>query len=137
MAKLNPYLNFNKNCSEAMRFYQECLGGELVLQKVSEMPEMAKQMPPELKDNILHATLTSGDMVIMASDMNRSTPIEGNTFGICINCTSEAELNKFFSTLSAGGKVSQPPGDMPWGAKFADLTDKFGKNWMLNYYKNT
>ncbi len=40
MAKLNPYMNFdNMQCREAMNFYKDCLGGELVIQKVSEMPE--------------------------------------------------------------------------------------------------
>ena len=46
MAQLNPYLNFNNNCREAMSFYKDCLGGELVLQTVGEMPAMAAQMPP-------------------------------------------------------------------------------------------
>jgi len=135
MAKLNPYLNFDNNCREAMTFYHECLGGELQLQKVSEMPAMAAQMPPHMKDQILHSTLTSGDMVIMASDMNRSKPLEGNTFSICINCSSEEELNTFFSKLSAGGKVNQPAGMMPWGDLYGDLTDKYGKTWSLNYHK--
>ena len=46
MAQLNPYLNFDRNCREAMNFYKDCLGGELFLQTVGEMPEMAAQMPP-------------------------------------------------------------------------------------------
>ena len=47
MAQLNPYLNFPGNCRLAMEFYRECLGGELFLQTVGEMPEMAVQMPPD------------------------------------------------------------------------------------------
>ena len=60
MGKLNPYLNFDNNCREAMNFYKDCIGGELVFQKVSESPLMAAQMPPEFKDHILHSSLTSG-----------------------------------------------------------------------------
>ena len=135
MAQLNPYLNFNNNCREAMNFYKDCLGGELTLQTVGEMPAMAAQMPAHLKDSILHSTLKSGEIVIMASDLNREKPLEGNTFSLCINCSSEDELNTFFSKLSAGGKVVQPLGDMPWGAKYGEITDKFGKNWMFNFQK--
>lgn len=133
MAKLNPYLNFdNMQCREAMNFYKDALGGDLTIQKVSEMPEMAAMMPPEFKDHVMHSTLTSGDMVIMASDLNRSNPVQGNMGSIVINCDSEAQLNDFFSKLSAGGKVTQPIADMPWGAKYAEVTDKFGKDWAFN-----
>ena len=44
MAKLNPYLNFNNQCREAMNFYKECLGGELFFQTVGELPAMAAKM---------------------------------------------------------------------------------------------
>ena len=95
MAQLNPYLNFDNNCREAMNFYKDCLGGELFLQTVSELPAMAAQMPPQMKDSILPSSLTSGDIIIMASDLNREKRIEGNTVHLCINCTSEDELLSF------------------------------------------
>jgi|SRR5687767_6788304 PhnB protein len=136
MAQLNPYLNFDNNCREAMNFYKDCLGGELTLQTVGEMPAMAAQMPPQMKDNILHSTLTSGDIVIMASDLNREKQIEGNTVHLCVNCNSENELNSFFSKLSAGGKVTEPLADMPWGGMYGSLTDQYGKHWIFNFQKN-
>ena len=136
MAQLNPYLSFpNNNCREAMNFYKDCLGGELSLQTVGDMPAMAAQMPANMKDSILHSTLKSGGITIMASDLSRETALEGNTFSLCINCDTEAELNTFFSKLSAGGKVIQPVGDMPWGALYGELTDKYGKTWMFNFQK--
>ncbi|MHA4806812.1 VOC family protein [Flavitalea flava] len=136
MAQLNPYLNFDNNCREAMNFYKDCLGGDLVLQTVGESPEMAAHMPPEMKDSILHSTLTSGDMIIMASDMSREKRIEGNTFHLCIICQNEDELNSFFSKLSSGGKITDPLADMPWGGRYGALTDKYGKHWVFNYQKS-
>lgn len=135
MAQLNPYLNFNNNCREAMTFYKDCLGGELSLQTVEELPEMAAQMPPEMKKSIMHSVLTSGDIVIMASDLNREKPVDGNTVHLCIQCKTENELNAFFSKLSSGGKVTEPISDMPWGAKYGSLIDKFGKYWLFNFSK--
>ena len=135
MAQLNPYLNFENNCREAMNFYKDCFGGELVLQTVAEMPEMASQMPPQMKDKILHSTLTSGDMVIMASDLNREKPLDGNTVHLCVNCTNEDELNSFFSKLSEGGKITEPLADMPWGGRYGSLTDKYNKHWVFNFQK--
>lgn len=135
MAQLNPYLNFDNNCREAMNFYKDCLGGELVLQTVGESPAMAAQMPPQMKDRILHSSLTSGDILVMASDMNREKRVEGNTVHLCINCSSENELNAFFSKLSEDGKITEPIADMPWGAMFGTLTDKYGKHWIFNFQK--
>lgn len=136
MPQLNPYLNFDKNCREAMSFYKDCLGGELFLQTVAEMPEMAAQMPAEWKGTILHSSLTSGDLVIMGSDMTREKRIEGNTVRLCIHCNSEQELNTYFSNLSAGGNITEPLADMPWGAKYGAVTDKYGKHWIFNFQKS-
>ena len=135
MAKLNPYLNFDNNCREAMNFYKDCIGGELVFQKVSESPMMAARMPQGFKDHILHSSLTSGDIVIMASDLSRTKRVEGNTVHLCVNCNSEEELNSFFSKLSEGGQITDPLVDMPWGAKYGALTDKYGKQWIFNFQK--
>jgi len=133
MAKLNPYLNFDNQCREAMNFYKECLGGELFLQTVGELPAMAAQMPPGMKNSILHSSLTSGDMVIMGSDLNSEKPQEGNTVYLCINCDTEDELNTFFTKLGEGGKITEPLADMPWGGRYGSLTDRFGKYWLFNF----
>ena len=135
MAHLNPYLNFDNNCREAMNFYKDCLGGELQFQTVGESPAMAAQMPPQMKDCILHSSLRSGDLMFMASDLNRNERLEGNTVQLCINCDSEDQLNSFFSKLAEGGSVTDPVADMPWGATFGSLTDKYGKHWIFNFQK--
>ena len=135
MPQLNPYLSFEGNCREAMNFYKECLGGELTIQTVGEMPEMAAHMPPEMRDHILHSTLVSGGIVIMGSDLNREKHLEGNTVHLCINCDSETEQDKFFNGLSKGGTITEELSDMPWGGRYGALTDKFGKYWIFNYQK--
>lgn len=119
-----------------MNFYRDCLGGELVLQKVKEMPEMAAKMPPELGEAILHSSLTNGDIVIMASDLHMGKRLEGNTIQLCINCDSDAQLNSFFSKMMVGGTVIEPVADMPWGGRYGALTDKYGKMWVFNFQKS-
>ena len=136
MARINPYLNFNDNCREAMNFYKDCLGGELTIMTAGESP-MAGQMPPSMKDSIFHASLKIGDNMLMGSDMRRKQLTDGDTVSLCLNCTSEDEQSKFFKNLSAGGTINEPPGEMPGGAKIGNLTDKFGKLWMLYFDKNS
>lgn len=134
MTQINAYLNFNGSAREAMTFYKECLGGELVLQKIAESP-MAAQMPSEMGPKILHSSLTNAGLVLMASDCMGAATVAGNNVALCINCSSEEEINSFFKNLAAGGKVNEPLQQSFWGATFGSLTDKFGIHWMLNYTK--
>ncbi|MBI4836059.1 MAG: VOC family protein [Candidatus Abawacabacteria bacterium] len=135
MTQLNPYLAFAGNCRAAMNFYKECLGGELIIQTVGESP-MDQQMPGMTSNNVMHASLTKDSLILLASDMMGSEKaVQGNTISLCLNCSSEEEINTFFKNLSAGGTVTQPLTEAFWGATFGMLTDKFGFNWMLNYMK--
>ncbi|MFZ6009492.1 MAG: VOC family protein [Bacteroidota bacterium] len=134
MAKLNPYLNFNGKCREAMTFYQKCLGGELVLQKVSESP-MAAQLPANAGNHILHSSLTNNNIVLMGSDMMGDGLVKGNEIGLCLNCNDEEEIKTTFTKLSKGGNVKTPLHQTFWGATYGELTDKFGISWMFNYAK--
>jgi PhnB protein len=135
MTQLNPYLRFNGNCREAMTFYKECLGGELAVQTVGESP-LAGQMPPEAKQNVMHASLTKGDLVLLASDtMAPGDIIKGTSISLSLNCSSEEEIRTYFSNLSVGGKITYPLHVEFWGAIFGILTDKYGNEWYLNYDK--
>ena len=136
MTQINAYLHFDGNCREAMTFYKGCLGGELVLQIVEDSP-IADQMPQEARQDILHSTLTTGGFVLMASDMMPAPRVRGNSVSLCIACSSEEELSRFFSSLSSGGNVTCPVGKQFWGATFGALTDQYGVNWLLNYDKDS
>jgi PhnB protein len=63
--QINPYLNFNGNCAEAMRFYAEVLGGkDLRLMTFRDSP-MADEIAAGEKDMVIHARFTVGDFTIM------------------------------------------------------------------------
>jgi PhnB protein len=68
MAQIKSYLTFAGNCSDAMHFYKECLGGELMLQTIGSSP-LADKMPAHMKEYILHSTLTRDAFILMGSDM--------------------------------------------------------------------
>jgi len=129
MPTLTPYLTFTGNCREAMTFYKECLGGELSLLVVGESP-LVDQMPPQYKDQILHSSLKTNDLEIMASDMQPEKHIEGNAVHICLTFKTEEDTRDMYDKLSAGGKARQPIHEMFFGLIGA-LTDKFGKLWMV------
>ncbi len=129
-------MTFNGNCREAMTFYKECLGGELMVQAISETP-MADKLPPEMADCILHSTLTQDGFTLMASDMVGDMGlIRGNNVSLMLNCSSEEEIRAAYKNLSMGGQTTHQLEDTFWGALFGDLTDKFGNQWLLHFEKN-
>jgi len=135
MTQINAYLTLNGNCREAMTFYKECLGGELTMQAVEDSP-IASQMPAHTLKQILHASLVKEGLVIMASEMAREKPVNGNTISLCLQCSSEEEIQTYFTKLSSGGKIIDSLKEQFWGAKYGELKDKFGIIWLLNYDKN-
>lgn len=133
MTQINSYLTFNGNCREAMTFYKACLGGALSFQTVGESP-LSAQMPERMKNCMLHATLTKDALVLMGTDMvGEQGLIRGNSVSLALNCSSEAEIKRYYTRLSAGGIADHPLEESFWGALFGDLTDKFGNHWVLNY----
>jgi PhnB protein len=133
MTQINAYLIFKGNCREAMIFYHDCLGGELLLQTVAESP-LAEQMPLKLQNLIIHGSLTNGTLVLMGADkMDKSRYVKGNTVSLMLNCRSEEEIRTYFTRLSTDGEITHPLEDTFWGALFGGLIDKFGTRWLLNF----
>ena len=85
----------------------------------------------------MHSSLTNGGFVLMASDnlMSAEKLMIGNDVTLSLNCSSDAEINDYFSKLSEGGIVEMPLMTQFWGATFGMLKDKYGKSWMLNFDK--
>lgn len=137
MTRINSYLTFSGNCREAMNFYKQCLGGELSFQTIGESP-LSEKMPAQMKNSILHATLSNKNLVLMASDMvSEQGLVKGNAVSLMLNCSSEAEARQTYDKLAEGGKRTHPLENTFWGALFGDLTDKFGNTWLLHYDRAT
>ena len=132
MSTLVPYLNFEGNCKEAMKFYKDCLDAQLEIQTVEQSP-MADQMPPEMKDFVLHARLEKGNMILMASDAKDKNMTRGDMLTLMVQCDTEEEIKVYFANLSAGGKVNMPLAKQFWGATYGQVTDRYGVLWAFNY----
>ena len=133
MKEMVTYLNFDGNARDAMQFYARCLQAELLLMPFSEANVDA---PPEAQDRTMHAKLTKGSCVLMASDIMPGMPFQrGNNFYICLNCESLEETERVFAALGEKGKVTMPLQDTFWGARFGLITDQFDVNWMFNFEK--
>ena len=137
MATINPYLNFNGSTEVAFNFYKSVFGGEFAaLMRFKDTPEAGKITENE-KDKIMHIALPIGQgNTLMASDVQESMGhnlTSGNNFYLSISADSEADADRIFKGLSAGGKVTMPLEKTFWGSYFGMLTDKFGIRWMVSY----
>lgn len=134
--QIHSYLTFDGNCREAMDFYKDCFGGEIVMQTIGESP-LASKMPAKMKDYVLHSTLRNEKVVLMATDcVPESGLIKGNSVSLSLNCSSEEEIRRFYKKLVRGGTENYPLESTFWGALFGGLTDKFGVIWLLNFDKH-
>jgi PhnB protein len=134
MLYCTPFLLFDGNCAEAMRFYQSCLGGELTLTKTGDTP-MKEMFPKEKWERIINAHLQSGEIEISATDWMASPefePIQGNMFAIFIVGKSFDELKTIFDKLKDGdsNKRLQELHDMPFGT-YGQFYDKYGIHWIF------
>lgn len=130
-AILNPYLNFRGTARQAMEFYQGVFGGDL---NVSTFGEFQMSDDPELKDQIMHAQLTTpGGMTLMAADVPPQMDFtEGSSISVSLSGDDEDELRRYWEGLTEGGRVDEPFERAPWGDTFGMCTDKFGIRWLVN-----
>jgi PhnB protein len=133
MLHTTPYLLFDGNCAEAMKFYHRCLGGELTLTKLSDTP-MKDLFPAEKHNRIINAHLKNGAVEISASDWMASPsfePKQGNTSAIFV--TGETgELKAVFDKLAEGAEKErfQEMHDMPFGI-YGQFYDRYGVQWIF------
>ncbi len=132
MLGIKPYISFKGNCEEAINFYKERLGAEvLFLQRYGDSP-MAGKGPD---DKIMHCSIKIGDSVIMACDnvfQDQNPTTVGNNIMLAIGTNDIAQADRAFDQMSDGATVVMPMQETFWAERFGMLTDKFGINWMFN-----
>ena len=132
MLGVKPYIAFKGNCEEAINFYKDRLGAEvLFMQRYGDSP-MAGKGPD---DKIMHTSIKIGDSVVMACDNvfeDQNPTTVGNNISLAIGTNDIASVDNMFERLSDGATITMPMQETFWAARFGMLTDKFGINWMFN-----
>ncbi len=127
---LTPYLSFRDNARQAMEFYQQVFGGDLVLSTFGEFG-MADSPAADL---IMHGQLeTPSGFTLMASDtppgMEHAT---GTGVTVCLSGDDVDQLRGYFTRLAEDGDVSTPLEKQMWGDEYGACVDRFGTPWMAN-----
>jgi PhnB protein len=131
MLGISPYISFEGNCKEAIEFYKDKLGAEVLFSETYGESPMKGKAPDDM---IMHCTIKIGDSRIMACDsVFKEYPLTvGNNITLAIGTRNVDEADKMFEQMSDGAKIIMPMQETFWAKKFGMLTDKFGINWMFN-----
>lgn len=134
---LAPYFNFPGTAEEAMTFYKDIIGGEIIgTQKFGDTPHGSKMSEAD-KMKVMHMSLKLLDgTMMMASDHLESMGmpyIKGTNITISLHPASETEAERLYNGLAEGGNAMMPMQKTFWNAYFGMLEDKYGIQWMVNY----
>lgn len=139
MATINPHVNFNGNAEEAFGFYQSVFGG--TFSKVIRFKDLASDefpIPEHELNKIMHIALPIGQgSMLMANDVPEfmgKTNENENRSKIVITAESKEEADRLFNGLSADGQIEAPIGDSPWGSYGGCFRDKYGIEWIVDFY---
>jgi PhnB protein len=130
--QLNPYLLFNGQCEAAFKFYEQCLGGKIEGMLTHAGTPAEQQVPAEWRDKILHARLTVGDEVLMASDAPPGRYAQPQGFSVSIQTKDRADGERIFNALAENGTIQMPFQPTFWSSGFGMCVDRFGIPWMVN-----
>jgi len=131
---VEPYLFFNGRCEEAIEFYRQALGAEvLMLMRFKDSPESSQpgMHPPGSENKVMHATLRIGENILMASDGRCMGKPNFEGFSLSLRVQTEAQADRLFAALADGGRAEMPLAKTFFSPRFGMVTDRFGVCWMV------
>ena len=101
--QLSPYLSYDGNCADAMRFYAELFGAKLeALITFGQMPQ-DMPCPPGGEHRVMHAHLVHPGFSLMAGDTPPGMAYRGIQGAMmAISFDEPAETQRVFAALSQG-----------------------------------
>lgn len=128
---VQPYLNFDGRCAEAIEFYRRATGAEVLnLLKYKDGPDQ-RMVVPANAEKVMHSAIRIGDTVLLASDGHCQGKSEFHGIVLSIIVDTDADAERLFAALGEGGKITQPMMTTFFASRFGMLEDRFGVGWMV------
>jgi len=136
---VQPYLFFGGRCEEALAFYRDAVGAEVLMMMrfdESPAPVPADLLQAGFEHKVMHSSFRIGSTTLMASDgCDDKSSFQG--FSLSLAVATEAEADRAFAALSAGGKITMPLAKTFWSPRYGMLVDRFGVAWMVSVVAET
>jgi len=128
---VQPYLNFDGRCDEALEFYKKAIGAKVgMLMRFKDAPDPS-MITPGSANKVMHSQVQLGDSTVLMSDGRCTGQANFHGIALSITASSEAEADRIFAGLADGGQVQMPLGKTFFSPRFGMLSDKFGVGWMI------
>lgn len=131
---VQPYLCLEGRCQEAIEFYQQALGAEVLgIRRFSDAPGgPAPGMDP---GKVMHACLKVGSTEIFMGDGMMAGELNFKGFSLTLMEDSDEQARSHFEALSQGGEIKVALNPTFFASTFGICTDKFGVSWMVMVVK--
>jgi PhnB protein len=133
---LTAHLAYSGHCREAFDFYAQLFGGEVMMLAYGDTP-MAKDVPAEWTEKIVHATLLFDGCELAGSDVQADHYRRPQGFSVLVDVEGVEKARRIFTALAEGGSVAVPMRETFWSPAFGVLTDRFGIPWEINGKSST
>jgi PhnB protein len=129
--QVQPYLNFDGRCAEALEFYRTKLGAKIeMFMPFKDSPDPAA-CPPGAGDKVMHSCFRIGETAVMASDGQCAGKPGFQGVSLALTADDDAEAKRLFAGLSDGGQVQMPLAKTFFASSFGMVADRFGVSWMV------
>src|SRR5215467_3980412 len=98
--QINPYLDFDGRCEEALEFYRKNAGAQIGMKMRFDDNADAMKMHPQSKGKILHSSFKIGSSELLASDADCGGKPEFQGISLSLTATSQEQAEKMFAGLS-------------------------------------
>ena len=125
-----PTIYFPGLCAEAISFYRDVLGAEVLSQLTAGGAQPA-YLPPGSPGKILRATLRIGDSTVYLSEGHHESEPVFQGISMVLYVDHEDEVRRLLPALSAGGSIRVPLRATAWAEHYANVVDRFGMFWSI------
>ena len=130
--QMNAYLSFRGDCEAAFNFYAACLDGTVGQLFRYDGSPMAKDVPADWQDKIMHGSVTVGGQVFMGGDVAPERYESPRGFSLSLHLDDTAQAERVFQQLATDGTIVMALEKTFWAARFGMLVDRFGMPWLIN-----
>ena len=126
--RASTFLMFDGKAEEAMNSYKR-LFKEVAIEDVQHWADGEPGPPGKVKSAVV---TFAGHRLMFFDSPSKHDFAFTPAISLFVDCDTEAELDRAFAELSAGGKVFMPLDSYGFSQKFGWLSDRFGVSWQLN-----
>ena len=129
--QVQPYLNFNGRCEEALAFYGKALGAKIErVMHFKDSPDPS-MVSPGSENKVMHSSFRVGDAIVGASDGQCQGHTNFQGISLALSVADAAEAEKRFGALADGGQVQMPLTETFFSPRFGMVADRFWVTWMV------